>query len=339
MELLHTGELGILFCWRSGIIMGWKRLTFILIPHYQSTIKQFRVHRTVIYSLTFFLVLAVGIMFFYIIGFNGKTRYNIKTRELTTQNAILEKNLTLLDSTLSRVSVKISMIDSLNQVILKESNVSDRDLKTSGPEKSTQKSGHFLSPEKLFQAIDRLDRESRADEINSGVLYKAFLNHAGFLRGVPSIRPADGQILKEFGYSEDEYTGRKKLHDGVRIYNVEGTPVIASADGVVTKVVMNATDENGLYVVIDHNSVYETMYAHLQQHILVRDGERVIRGQHIGFMGRTGIAVITEAPHLLYKVKYHGAFVDPALYFFAPDFSELAEKNALSKIQEPRSVY
>ncbi|MFA6472658.1 MAG: M23 family metallopeptidase [Candidatus Latescibacterota bacterium] len=319
--------------------MAWKRLTFILIPHYQSTIKQFRIHRTAIYSLIAFLVLAVGVMFFYIIGFKGKSFYNSKTQQMVAQNAVLEKNLILLDSTLSRVSVKISMIDSLNQSILKESNISDRDLTTNKSEKTAQKSGRSFSPEKIFQTIDRLDRESKADEKYFDALYKVFLAHTDYIRCVPSIRPADGQILKEFGVSVDEYTGRNKLHDGVKIYNVEGTPVIASADGVVSKVERNASDENGLYIIINHKGAYETTYAHLQQHLLVNEGDRVTRGQQIGFMGRTGVAAISEASHLLYKVRHHGALVDPAQYFFAPEFSELAEKNALSKIQEPRSLY
>ena len=317
--------------------MGWKQLTFILIPHYQSTIKQFRVHRTIIYGTIFLLVMAVGVMIFYIIGFKGKSFYTSKTHVITTQNAVLEKNLILLDSTLSRVSARITMIDSLNQQILTESNISDRDLKTSRSEKAVQKAGRFLSPEKIFSTIDRMDVESQAYEKNFSELSKVFLEHADYLRGVPSIRPADGKILQEFGYSVDEYTGRKKLHDGVRIYNVEGTPVIATADGVVTKVERNASDENGLYVVIDHKGVYETFYAHLQQHILVNAGDRVTRGQQIGYMGRTGVAVIAEAPHLLYKVRHHGTLVDPAQYFFAPEFSELAEKNALLKMQGPRS--
>jgi murein DD-endopeptidase MepM/ murein hydrolase activator NlpD len=317
--------------------MAWKRLTFILIPHHQSKIKQFRVHRTIIYGTIFFLVMAVGVMIFYIIGFKGKSFYNSKTHEIVAQNAVLQKNLVILDSTLSRTSSSIAMIDSLNQKILKESNISDRDLKNTLSEKAVQKTGRSSSPEKIFSTIERMDVESQTYEKNFSELSKVFLKHADYLRCVPSIRPADGKILQEFGYSVDEYTGRKKLHDGVRIYNVEGTPVIATAEGVVTKVARNASDENGLYVVVDHQGIYETFYAHLQQHILVNAGQHVIRGQQIGYMGRTGVVVIAEAAHLLYKVRHHGTLVDPAQYFFAPDFSELAEKNALLKIQAPRS--
>ena len=52
--------------------MAWKRLTFVLIPHSHDGVRQIRVHRNIIYALVCFLVAAIGIMIFYIIGFKGK---------------------------------------------------------------------------------------------------------------------------------------------------------------------------------------------------------------------------------------------------------------------------
>ncbi len=171
----------------------------------------------------------------------------------------------------------------------------------------------------MLQIIDRLDRDSKAYEKRYSAMHQIFVQKSDFLRRIPSIRPAEGPILKEFGPAADESSGGEKLNEGVNINNVEGTPVVSTADGTVSQVQLNATDENGIFVVIDHGNGYETTYTHLRPDVLVRAGEKVARGERIGSIGRTGIMIVQVAPHILYKVKHHGTLVDPRRYFFASE--------------------
>ncbi|MCS7028540.1 MAG: M23 family metallopeptidase [Bacteroidia bacterium] len=86
----------------------------------------------------------------------------------------------------------------------------------------------------------------------------------------------------------------------------------ATADGVVT----NNSDKGngfGIYVEIDHQYGYVTTYAHMSK-VAVKVGQRVKRGDIIGYVGSTGIST---SPHLHYEVKKDGVKVDPVHYFFS----------------------
>ncbi|MHB9028613.1 MAG: peptidoglycan DD-metalloendopeptidase family protein [Candidatus Latescibacterota bacterium] len=319
--------------------MGWKRLTFILIPHSQSTIKQMSFHRTIIYGALLFLGAGIIMMIFYIMGFKGKSFYAARAEKIAAENRVLEQQLALFDTSLSRIHSRVAELDSLNRIILKESNISTRDLRAEDdPGQAGGEYGYRLPIERKLYLIDRLETESRAFEKNFNSLYRVAEDNAELLKRIPSIRPAEGPLLGEFGPAIDESTGRQKLNEGVNINNVEGTPVVATADGVVSKLVQNATDENGIYIIIDHGNGYETIYTHLRPQVLVREGRKVTRGEQIGSIGRTGIMIVQVAPHILYKVRRNGVYVDPAKYFFAPQFSPKSEDHtALSPRPAPRS--
>lgn len=319
--------------------MGWKRLTFILIPHSQSTIKQIKIHRTIIYCMLVFLLAAIGVMIFYITGFKGKSFYAERTREINRENAALERSFTAFDSSLATIEKRVAELDSMNREVLRESGISNRDLNTGDEAEIISSDTKLrLSMGRMLQIIDHLDRESRAFDQRFDSICKVCVQNADFLRRIPSIRPAEGPILKEFGPTTDDTSGRTKLYEGVNINNVEGTPVVATADGVVSRVQLNATDENGIYIVIDHENGYETTYTHLRPDVSVRNGEKVTRGQRIGSIGRTGIMIVQVAPHILYKVRHHGDLVNPGRYFFAPEFFSKSEQNSFpAPYQAPRS--
>jgi murein DD-endopeptidase MepM/ murein hydrolase activator NlpD len=77
-------------------------------------------------------------------------------------------------------------------------------------------------------------------------------------------------------------------------------------------VVKSERRELGNHIIIDHGFGYQTVYAHLD-HFNVRVGQKVNRGDIIGYVGSTGLST---APHLHYEVKVSGRNVDPAMYFF-----------------------
>lgn len=101
-------------------------------------------------------------------------------------------------------------------------------------------------------------------------------------------------------------------HDGLDLIAVAGTPVYATADGVVTDVVRSKTGQ-GNVVTIDHGNGFVTRYAHLQD-ILVRKGRRLEKGDRIGSVGMSGKSF---APHLHYEVIRDTVVADPLNHFFA----------------------
>ena len=159
-------------------------------------------------------------------------------------------------------------------------------------------------------------------EYNYSTLYTICTDNIDFLKHVPSIRPAQGFITKDFQFLQptENENPMKKSYSGVNITNDEGTPIVATADGVVKTV--DFSDELGIYIEIDHQLGYKTRYTHLnQKEIAVKVGDAVSRGQQIALMGRTGISIQAIAPHIMYSVEHNGTYVDPSEYFFASDFN------------------
>ena len=111
--------------------MSWKNLTFILIPHSQSNVKQIRIHKYALFGIAVFLVVAIGVMIFYIIGFQSKSFLFSRSREIKKQNVILEKIVASLDSSLTTLTTRIDSIESMAEKIRVEAGISDRDLKLS----------------------------------------------------------------------------------------------------------------------------------------------------------------------------------------------------------------
>jgi murein DD-endopeptidase MepM/ murein hydrolase activator NlpD len=128
------------------------------------------------------------------------------------------------------------------------------------------------------------------------------------LRTTPSVTPAKGLLTSSFGSREDPFTGGSSMHSGLDIANTPGTDIVASADGVV--VLAGENGEYGNCVVIDHGRDTKTLYGHLQR-LIVKVGQQVKRGEHIGYMGTTGRSTGT---HLHYEVRLNNVPVNPRKY-------------------------
>jgi len=321
--------------------MSWKRLTFILIPHSQSTVKQFSVPRVLIYGAVAGFFLATFVMLFYVMGFKGKEFYLGRTDEISRDNELLEASISSLDSTLAAMSAHMDSIESADSLIREEYKISAQDFMQSGDiSVQISRSGLSMPLNTVIPLMERYYRKSLAFEENFETLFTYCLENEDFLKHVPSIRPAQGYITKEFGSGVDMASNTIKVHEGVDINNVEGTPVFATADGVVEEDTFS--NEFGRSIIINHQNGYRTRYAHLQTvskmepKIKLKTGEKISRGQQIGSMGRTGRSFLAVAPHLMYTVEHHGVPVDPIPYFFASDFSgKEAEDTPLAQKLEP----
>ena len=120
---------------------------------------------------------------------------------------------------------------------------------------------------------------------------------------------SNGNITSGFGYRTDPISGEHKLHGGTDIAAPTGTPILASADGVV----IAATWHNsyGYYVKIQHNDTFATLYGHCSA-LHVTAGQQVKQGQIIADVGQTGYAT---GPHVHFEVYINGTRVDAMQYF------------------------
>ena len=133
------------------------------------------------------------------------------------------------------------------------------------------------------------------------------------LVSIPAIRPIKNMynVTSGFGMRYHPILKTLRRHTGVDITAPRGTPVYATADGVVS---WKQTYEGyGISVLINHGFSYETLYAHLSKKT-VRPGQKVKRGDLIGYVGNTGLSI---GPHLHYEVWKNGIPVNPVFYFFS----------------------
>lgn len=128
---------------------------------------------------------------------------------------------------------------------------------------------------------------------------------------VPPILPKQGsyRMASPFGYRTDPVYGGTRFHAGQDFAADVGYPVYVTGDGVVEKVNYGFTGY-GNEIIIDHGFGYKTRYAHLSR-IDVAKGMKVLRGDQIGAVGKTGKAT---GPHLHYEVIYRGNAINPYSY-------------------------
>ncbi|CAN5397324.1 M23 family metallopeptidase [soil metagenome] len=135
------------------------------------------------------------------------------------------------------------------------------------------------------------------------------------LASIPAIQPVRNENLNRiasgFGWRNDPFTKVKKFHYGMDFTAPRGTPVYATGDGKIERADNSATGY-GNHIRLDHGYGYVSLYAHLYKYN-VRVGQKVKRGDVIGFVGSTGRS---EAPHLHYEIYKDGERINPINFYY-----------------------
>ena len=133
---------------------------------------------------------------------------------------------------------------------------------------------------------------------------------------VPTGMPLhDATLTSDFGMRTHPILGGRRNHKGVDLAQPTGTPVYATADGIVSRA--EPFSSYGNYIQIEHGGELQTRFGHLSGFAVVA-GEQVHKGQLIGYVGSTGRST---GPHLHYEVRVAGEAVDPRPYMVATDLA------------------
>lgn len=140
-------------------------------------------------------------------------------------------------------------------------------------------------------------------------------NQDAKLACIPAIQPVSNKQLNRiasgFGMRIDPVYGTPKMHKGLDFTAPQGTPIYATGDGTI-EIAGSSEGGYGNHVVINHGYGYETLYGHMFR-VKVRSGQRVKRGEVIGWVGSTGKST---GPHCHYEVHINGQEVDPVYFFY-----------------------
>ena len=175
------------------------------------------------------------------------------------------------------------------------------------------KEKHYSLMRNMHEQIEEISRASAGQQEEFESLLKSLEDQQNLLASTPAIRPLSRDVkswvTSRFGYRKSPFTGRRELHKGLDIASRKGTPILATADGVVT-----FAGKKGLLgntIVIDHGHGMKTRYGHNHK-LLKKRGDKVKRWDPIALMGSTGRST---GPHTHYEVHLNGIPVNPEKYY------------------------
>jgi murein DD-endopeptidase MepM/ murein hydrolase activator NlpD len=170
----------------------------------------------------------------------------------------------------------------------------------------------------IINATKRLDVLSKQTVVQSRSLdeiERLAANKAELIEAIPSIQPIKNQDLTRmasgYGYRTDPFTKKRRFHYGMDFSARKGTPIYATGNGVVKRA-DNRSSGYGKHIRIDHDFGYVSLYAHLSKYN-VRRGQRVKRGDIIGYVGNTGRSV---GPHLHYEIFKDKKRINPLNFYY-----------------------
>jgi hypothetical protein len=295
------------------VLLKGKKYSILIVPPENGRVFNREIsHRLLVLCslfLSFFIIASV----YSAIGFLKSTVDKKKMTGLVEENKVLSAKLGDLESTVTLLKGEMSSIVGRDEQIRLVFDLPpiDSDVREVGV-------GGEISPEPLVgselgqrtwlvqEDIEKVRRQIELENASTAELLTLVKDRKEQLDHTPTIDPCEGFVTRGFGMHNDPFTGSYQQHNGVDIAAPRGTPVYATANGVVA----STAYESGLgnLIVINHGNGYSTSYGHLSK-IMVASGHKVARGELIGLVGSTGYST---GPHLHYEVHQNNRAIDPA---------------------------
>jgi murein DD-endopeptidase MepM/ murein hydrolase activator NlpD len=287
--------------------------TILVFSKNSSDVRRYKIPKFVLWS--FILVLPPLLVLTVILGINyfRNPRPTDLIAQFQEKNRILKKEIRAFSEKVAGLQnqiVEMRTFDSKLRVIANLENRPTPLFGVGGPfpnddreQTQSQKAGAVKATTQLPSDLpisqdsligeDPRDSESRPRSTKETIPY------------VPSLWPAQGWVIGEFGVTISSPSDQQKLRHGIQITNSLGTPVVAPAPGLIATI--GEDPELGKMVTLRHGHGIVTRYGHLAR-IAVTPGQKVDRGEMIGDMGQTGH---TAGPQLYYEVSVNGIPIDP----------------------------
>jgi murein DD-endopeptidase MepM/ murein hydrolase activator NlpD len=282
--------------------------TLIVVPHAKARFRRFQVSVKLIkwvggISAGLALLLVVSIVHYARIAVevHELRRLRAENRALLTKTFEYEQNAGKLQIKLEYLQ---RMVSKLGVMAGLEQTLPDANVGGVGGVPAAESKAPTLDPVTLHE----MDRSLSHLTERSNELTKFYEDQSVLLASTPSIWPVRGYLSATFGNRIDPFTGQRDFHAGIDISTPLGTKIQAPADGVVIAVGVKGAYGNA--VTVDHGFGIVTQYGHMAA-FNVKRGQRVRRGDVIGFVGSTGRST---APHLHYEVWVRDQAQDPIHY-------------------------
>ena len=260
--------------------------------------------------------LIMVIVFFQFFDSPKEKRLKSEIENLVVQYDILSKKMTQIDLVLDDIQQRD---DNIYRVIFEADPIPSSIRKAGfGGVNRYKDIRNFSNSELVIEVTKKADKLSKQLYIQSKSFDEVIdlaKNKANMLVSIPAIQPIAnkdlGRVASGYGYRIHPIYKTRKLHTGMDFTAPQGTPIYATGDGKIAKV-RRSRRGYGNHVIIDHGYGYQTLYAHMRKYIVYR-GQKVKRGEIIGYVGSTGTSV---APHLHYEVMKNKRKINPVNYYY-----------------------
>jgi murein DD-endopeptidase MepM/ murein hydrolase activator NlpD len=307
-----------------------KNISFVILGSSGAPAKQISTSKTSIYLLVGVLTAlfaGVGYIVYDYYNLRGTTSH-LQNREIYLSSQLGEiqtqrKQIQEFAAEINTLKAKLVAINSFEKKIriianIEKNNNSDNIFGVGGsiPEDLDARiplsEKHNSLIREMHEKIEQLSMASANQQVELETLLKSLEDQQNLLASTPAIRPVsrnvNSWVTSRFGYRTSPFTGRREFHKGYDIASRQGTPLLATADGVVTY-----SGKKGLYgnfIVIDHGHGMTTRYGHCFK-LLKKRGDKVKRWDTIALMGSSGRST---GPHVHYEVHMNGIPVNPVKY-------------------------
>ena len=262
--------------------------------------------------LSFFILL----IFYQFFDSPKEKKLKLEIQNLTSQYEVIDKNMKQVEIVLDEIQDRD---DNIYRVIFEADPIptSIRKQGFGGVNRYEKLLG--LSNSELMintsKKIDQLTKQLYLQSKSFDEVIDLAKNKSNMLASIPAIQPVANKDLKRmasgYGYRIHPIYKTRKMHYGMDFSAKTGTEIYSTGDGVVLKV-KRSKRGYGNYVKINHGFGYETLYAHMSKYI-VKKGQKVKRGEVIGFVGNSGIST---APHLHYEVRKDNKKINPVNFYY-----------------------
>lgn len=252
----------------------------------------------------FFLVALAGFSLLYFQLYDSP-----RVKTIKREHVVLVQTLDSLDMQQKQLLAQLDILKTKDRALYKtilnadpiEEKLED-DLEGAAPD---------LNLDDMYGRAEKLDSKLAESEKRESAMLEQASKNKKELERIPAIRPVKGDIISGFGKRKNPITKKDKMHPGIDFKADIGTPVVATGDGVVQEA-GSKNNGRGQYISVNHSFGYVSVYAHLSR-VTVQRGQKVKRGQVIGYSGNSGL---TKGPHLYYEVQKNGTAIDPIDYFY-----------------------
>ena len=246
-----------------------------------------------------------------------------KEKMLMCQNEALLQNYLALDERTKELQQQLTQLEKRDNEVYRaifEANpipdsAREKEIQQQKEIQLVQGMGQFELENSILNTLNNLTRRMNAQEKSYTQIDQFIKNKEELLACTPAIQPLSNKDLKRiasgFGHRIDPVYKTVKFHAGLDFTAPQGTPIYASANGVIRTAAHLGTGY-GNHVVINHGYGYETLYGHMFR-IKAKVGQRVKRGEIIGYVGSTGKST---GPHCHYEVHKNGRPLDPVYFFY-----------------------